>query len=68
MPILNIKSTPQIQFPLRLSHDLTNRLNETAKSTRINKTTLGRIAIKSLLDQIQVRGISTVLSEISNES
>ena len=68
MPILNITSTPQIQFPLRLSHDLTNRLNETAKSTRINKTTLGRIAIKSLLDDIEQKGITTVLSEISNES
>jgi len=65
MSQFNIASTPQIQFPLRLSHDLTNRLNQTAKSTRIPKTTLGRIAIKSLLDAIDEKGIARVLDEMS---
>ena len=66
MAQFNIVSTPQIQFPLRLSHDLTNRLNQTAKSTRIPKTTLGRIAIKSLLDAIDEKGISRVLDETTD--
>jgi predicted DNA-binding protein len=65
---LNVLATPNIQFPLRLSHDLSNRLNQTAKSTRIPKTTLGRIAIQSLLDQIEQKGISLVLEQASNES
>ncbi|QWD29520.1 hypothetical protein G6682_05735 [Polynucleobacter paneuropaeus] len=65
---LNALATPNIQFPLRLSHDLANRLNQTAKSTRIPKTTLGRIAIQSLLDQIEQKGISLVLEQASNES
>ena len=65
---LNALATPNIQFPLRLSHDLSNRLNQTAKSTRIPKTTLGRIAIQSLLDQIEQKGISIVLEQASNES
>jgi len=65
---LNALATPNIQFPLRLSHDLSNRLNQTAKSTRIPKTTLGRIAIQSLLDQIEEKGISLVLEQASNES
>ncbi len=65
---LNAVATPNIQFPLRLSHDLSNRLNQTAKSTRISKTTLGRIAIQSLLDQIEQKGISLVLEQASNES
>ena len=65
---LNALATPNIQFPLRLSHDLSNRLNQTAKSTRIPKTTLGRIAIQSLLDQIEQKGISLVLEQASNES
>lgn len=59
---LNAVATPNVQFPLRLSHDLSNRLNQTAKSTRISKTTLGRIAIKSLLDEIEEKGITTVLN------
>ena len=65
---LNAVATPNIQFPLRLSHDLSNRLNQTAKSTRISKTTLGRVAIQSLLDQIEQKGISLVLEQASNES
>ncbi|AWW49452.1 hypothetical protein POPA111323_01380 [Polynucleobacter paneuropaeus] len=65
MPSFNISTTPHIQFPLRLSHELTNRLNQTAKSTRIPKTTLGRIAIKSLLDDIEEKGVTKVLSELT---
>ena len=64
MPSFNTVVTPQVQFPLRLSHNLSDRLNQTAKSTRIPKTTLGRIAISSLLNDIESRGITTVLSEL----
>jgi len=67
MQLLNTLTTPNVQFPLRLSHELTNRLNQTAKSTRINKTTLGRLAITSYLDRIEERGIAVVLGEISND-
>ena len=62
---LNTVATPNIQFPLRLSYDLSNRLNQTAKSTRIPKTTLGRIAITSLLDAIEEKGITSVLAEVA---
>ena len=62
---LNALATPNIQFPLRLSYDLSNRLNQTAKSTRIPKTTLGRIAIQTLLDEIEEKGITTVLKGVS---
>lgn len=65
MPIFNTTSTPHIQFPLRLSHELTNRLNQTSKSTRISKTTLGRLAIKSLLDDIEEKGVTKVLNELT---
>jgi predicted DNA-binding protein len=65
MPIFNIASTPHIQFPLRLSHELTDRLNQISKSTRIPKTTLGRLAIKSLLDDIEEKGVTRVLSELT---
>jgi len=65
MSSFNITSTPQIQFPLRLSHDLTNRFNEASSSTRIPKSTLGRIAIKSLLDEIDKKGITAVLDGLT---
>ena len=64
MTSFNFATSPQIQFPLRLSHDLTNRFNQISKLTRIPKSTLGRIAIKSLLDDIDSRGITTVLNEM----
>jgi predicted DNA-binding protein len=65
--MFNIAATPQIQFPLRLSHDLSTRFNQTAKSTRIPKSTLGRIAISSLLNEIEQKGITRVLDEASND-
>ena len=64
MTSFNFITSPQVQFPLRLSHDLTKRLNQTSKSTRIPKSTLGRIAIKSLLDEIDEKGITKVLNEV----
>ena len=66
MNSFNFVSTPQIQFPLRLSADLTNRLNQMSRSTRIPKSTLGRIAIKSLLDEIDEKGITAVLDEMES--
>ena len=63
---LNALATPNIQFPLRLSHDPSNRLNQTAKTTRIPKTTLGRIAIQTLLDEIEEKGITTVLNSLES--
>jgi len=60
-----VTSTPQIQFPLRLSPDLTHRLNHISSSTRIPKSTLGRIAITSLLDAIEKKGITSVLAEVA---
>ena len=65
--MFNIAATPQIQYPLRLSHDLSARFNQAAKSTRIPKSTLGRIAISSLLNEIEQKGITRVLDEASND-
>ena len=64
MTSFNFATSPQIQFPLRLSHDLTNRFNQISKLTRIPKSTLGRIAIKTLLDVIYEKGITSVLQEV----
>ncbi len=64
MTSFNFATSPQIQFQLRLSHDLTNSFNQISKLTRIPKSTLGRIAIKTLLDEIDEKGITSVLQEV----
>lgn len=64
MTSFNFATSPQVQFPLRLSYDLTSRFNQISKSTRIPKSTLGRIAIKSLLDEIDEKGITSVLEGV----
>jgi len=61
-----IHSTPQIQFPLRLHHDLYQRFTEISSSTRIPKSTLGRIGITKLLNEIDEKGITQVLNEIQS--
>ena len=59
-------STPQIQFPLRLHHDLYQRFTQVASMTKIPKTTLGRIGITRLLNEIDEKGITQVLNEIQS--
>ena len=56
--------TPQIQYPLRLPHDLHMRFTNMSSSTKIPKSTLGRIGITKLLNEIDEKGITTVLEEL----
>jgi predicted DNA-binding protein len=55
--------TPLVQFPIRLSKDLHTRFTRVSQETRINKSTLLRIALDRLVTQIQNQGITAVLSE-----
>ena len=59
----HIDDTPLVQFPIRLSKDLHNRFTQVSQETRINKSTLLRIALDRLVTQIQTQGITAVLSE-----
>lgn len=61
-PFLSV--TPQIQFPLRISNELNQRFNEVSSYTKIPKSTLGRLAINSLLSNIEQNGIVSVLNEV----
>ena len=63
-PTLQINGTPYRQFPLRLPHDMANELDRIAKRTRINKTTISRIALQKFLAQIERSGASEVLDEV----
>ena len=59
----HIDDTPLVQFPIRLSKDLHTRFTRVSQKTRINKSTLLRIALDRLVTQIQNQGITAVLSE-----
>ena len=59
----HIDDTPLVQFPIRLSKDLHTRFTKVSQETRINKSTLLRIALDRLVTQIQNQGITAVLSE-----
>jgi hypothetical protein len=59
----HIDDTPLVQFPIRLSQDLHTRFTRVSQETRINKSTLLRIALDRLVTQIQNQGITAVLSE-----
>ena len=64
MSNLNIESTPQIQYPLRMNQELHIRFTNISYTTKIPKSTLGRIGLTKLLDDIESRGITTVLKEL----
>lgn len=59
----HIDDTPLVQFPIRLSKDLHTRFTKVSQETRINKSTLLRIALDRLVTQIQHQGITAVLGE-----
>jgi len=56
--------TPQVQYPLRMNHELHTRFTKISSSTKIPKSILGRIGLSRLLDDIESRGITTVLNEM----
>jgi predicted DNA-binding protein len=61
------QSTPQIQTPLRLNHELHERFTRISSSTKIPKSTLGRLGITRLLNEIDEKGITRVLQEMESE-
>ena len=64
MSNFRIESTPQKLYPLRISHELHKRFTNISSTTKIPKSILGRIGLIKLLDDIELRGITTVLKEI----
>ena len=61
---LRIYATPYRQFPLRLTHDLADELDRIAKRTRINKTTISRIAIQKFIAEIERKGADEMLNDV----
>ena len=61
---LLINATPYRQFPLRLNSQLADELDRVAKQTRINKTTISRIALQKFLAEIERSGANKVLDGV----
>ena len=55
---------PYKQFPLRLRPDMFDELERVAKQTRINKTTISRIALQKFLAQIELVGVGNAINEL----
>jgi hypothetical protein len=55
---------PYKQFPLRLTPTMFAELERVAKQTRINKTTISRIALQKFLSQIELTGAGAFIDEI----
>lgn len=59
-----IHATPIRSFPIRLEHELMNKLERFAKETHINKTTISRIAITKFLTELETTGIRNAMVEV----
>ena len=56
--------SPYRQFPMRLTAEMFDELDRVAKQTRINKTTISRIALQKFLAQIEQSGANEMLDEV----
>ena len=61
---LHIHATPYRQFPLRLPHEMANELDRIAKRTRINKTTISRIAIQKFMIEVERSGADALVNDL----
>ena len=61
---LQIHATPYRQFPMRLTHDMANDLDRIAARTRINKTTISRIALQKFIAEMERSGADDLLNEL----
>jgi predicted DNA-binding protein len=61
---LQIHATPYRQFPLRLPHEMANELDRIAKRTRINKTTISRIAIQKFMSEVERSGADALVNDL----
>jgi len=66
MTTIQFETTPYVQYPLRLDHILHKRFSNISTKTKIPMSTLGRLGISKFLDEIESRGITTVLEELES--
>ena len=62
--LLDSHAKPYRQFPMRLTAAMFDELDRVSKQTRINKTTISRIALQKFLAQIELSGANEMLDEV----
>jgi len=63
MTDFNTEDKPQIQIPIRVNHSLYKKFNHISNHSHVPKSVIARLALKSFLEDIEHRGITTVLQE-----
>jgi predicted DNA-binding protein len=58
-----ITDKPHVQFPVRISHELHQKISTISKEMCINKSVLVRIGLDRLMNEIQQEGILSILNE-----
>ena len=64
MSITGNHATPYRQFPMRLTTQMFDELDRVSKQTRINKTTISRIALHKFILELGKSGADQLLDEI----
>ncbi len=66
MPVsqLSYTATPYRQFPLRLPAHMADQLDRIAARTRINKTTISRIALQKFIAELERSGADVTLEKV----
>lgn len=55
---------PYRQFPLRLTAQMADDLEQISAQTRINKTTISRIALQKFITELKLSGANKTLNEV----
>jgi hypothetical protein len=61
---IQFNATPYRQFPLRLPAHMADELDRVAKSSRISKSTISRIALEKFLAEIDRSGAVAAIEEV----
>jgi len=56
---------PQVNFPLRMSHELHSEFNDIAIQSLVPKSKLARHALASFIHDVKTKGITNVLNDIN---
>ena len=59
-----LRARPYRQFPLRLPAQIADDLDLISAQTRINKTTISRIALQKFIAELQRSGANKTLNEV----
>ena len=66
MTTRNLEDLPRIQIPIRIDHSLYDKFTRVSNRTCIPKSQLARFALATFLTDIETRGVSAVLDEVSD--